>query len=265
MLFSGSLATNVTVRLRSPLNVAVALLTTGGWLAEDAFNTSALTDSALAFLASQTSVKAEVLNVSSANQPPVVSSATATFNGDRSLTVTFVASDPENGTIGADAYISSAGGGAPYNASSKKSLAAAASGLTRSFTWTAAEVASFTAAGQSYTVRVDAFDSASALGQGVTNSFTVTAAATSISGYSPVVGTRGTTINVTVTGSNLPSTLALAILGLGCNNTGSGSPTSKTIPCSIGATLATGQKSVTIKDMPNGTQLFFSATGFTVQ
>lgn len=88
---------------------------------------------------------------------------------------------------------------------------------------------------------------------------------TNISGYSPSVGSRGATVNVTVFGTSLRSTLALAITDLVCNNAGSGSSTSKTIPCSIGESLPIGSRAVTIKDQPGETTLFSAPTGFTVQ
>ena len=127
----------------------------------------------------------------------MIGAAGVVQNGDGSLTVSFTASDPEGGTVGADAYISNAGG-ATFNASSKKSVAAGASGSTRAFTWSKAEADSFMTGGQTYAVRVDAFDRAAAAAQRTTDSFTRTAAANqppTISGLSASQSGVGQAIN----------------------------------------------------------------------
>ena len=113
--------------------------------------------------------------------------------------MTFTASDPEGGTVGADLYISNAGG-TTFNASSKKTLTAAASGTGRSVTWSKAEADSFMTGGQVYAVRVDAFDSAAAQTQRATNSFTRTAAVAVPS--TPIGAAPG---NLTATGPLLGS------------------------------------------------------------
>ncbi len=134
------------------------------------------------------------------NLAPTFSSAVATQNSDGSLTVTFTASDPEGGTVGADLYISNAGG-STFNASSKRTLTAAPSGTGRSVTWTKAEADSFMAGGQAYAVRVDAFDSAGAQTQRATNSFTRI-----LTVVRPLTPTGSAPGNTTTTGPLLGST-----------------------------------------------------------
>lgn len=92
-----------------------------------------------------------------ANQAPTIATVSAIQNADGSLTVAFLASDPEGAVLGVDAYISNAGGAA-FNAGSKKSAAGIMSGTPASITWTRAQADQYMVAGQTYTIAVDAFD-----------------------------------------------------------------------------------------------------------
>jgi hypothetical protein len=78
-----------------------------------------------------------------------------------------------------------------------------------------------------------------------------------VSDFSPKSGTRGTTVIVTVTGTGIPDTLALAIANVSCvNRAFLSSTTTQQFDCSIPASAPLGMALVTVKDRSGGTVVF---------
>lgn len=94
------------------------------------------------------------------NLPVAISAVNLVQNANESLTVSFSLNDPENNTMGIDAYISepnATGSNGVYQFASKKTLTNRTDG-TYAITWTASELSSLATSGSNYSVRLNVFD-----------------------------------------------------------------------------------------------------------
>ena len=186
-------------------------------------------------------------------KPPSVGTVNVTQNTDGSIIATFTATDPENSTIGINGYLSNAGG-ATFNAATKKDPGSAASGTQRSITWSSAEAASYLTAGQTYAVRIDAFDSDNMTEQKASSNFVrINEPNFVVSSFSPNVLTQNQLSTITVFGSGVPNTATLTIADANC-----GSPYGHTAngfyqDC---APIVAGSKSITVKTQPGGSVVY---------
>jgi RHS repeat-associated protein len=146
------------------------------------------------------------------NQPPALSSASATRNADGSVSSSVFASDIDQNSFGIAAYINS--GGNAVTASRKCQIADCTnlnlSNGSYAFSWTASEMATYAAGGGTFTVQFIATDSQGNSSSTLSNTFTVPAPF-SVSGATPLTGVVSTVAPVTVTGAGFTSSMRISL------------------------------------------------------
>jgi hypothetical protein len=90
------------------------------------------------------------------------------------------------------------------------------------------------------------------------NTFTVDPALPNVTGITPVTGSRTVPTTFTISGTNLPSTLALDVAGLACDNVNK--PAFNQITCQASATA--GARTATVKSAPGGTVLYTGSVSY---
>ena len=172
------------------------------------------------------------------NQPPALSSATATRNSDGSVSASVYASDIDKNSFGIQAYITDGSGMAVT--ASRKCLIANCTNLnltdgTHSFSWTAAEMAAYAVGGGTFTVQFIATDSQGNSSTGFSNTFSVPAPF-SVSSAAPLTGVVNTVVPVTVTGTGFTSTIRVSLSnqsGANCAAPSTWNTSSATFSCTL--------------------------------
>ena len=192
------------------------------------------------------------------NQPPSASIGAVTQTAS-TVSVTLNVTDPEGSLVGYDAYLSNNGGtSAGCNPSSKKSGVGLSNGSSQTVTWSNPEAAGYTAAGGTYSVCLDGFDSAGLQSTRVYSAaFTRMGSSAVVSAIAPIGGRLDVLQSFVVTGTNLTSGMGFAMADCECPNNacpevGTGTSTQRTFQCTP---RLPGTKTITVKSGPGGTVL----------
>jgi YD repeat-containing protein len=172
------------------------------------------------------------------NQPPALSSATATRNADGSVSASVYASDIDQNAFGIAAYITDSSGMAV--SVSRKCQVSNCTNLglpngTYSFSWTGAEMATYAAGGGTFTVQFIGTDSENNSSTKLSNTFVVPAPF-SVTGASPLTGQVNTVVPVTVTGTGFSSSIRVSLSnqsGANCASPSTWNATSATFSCTL--------------------------------
>ena len=192
-------------------------------------------------------------------QPPVASISNVVQNADGSLTVNFTVSDPEGNTVGADVYLSNAGGSSFSGREATKRSTGSYNGGNNSITYSATELSQFLTSGQTYTVRLEGFDAYSASSGYKFSAPFVYAGKTSpkVSSVTPMSARLDVPQNFIVTGTDLTAGMGFAVEDCeSVTEQAGGSSTQRTFRCTP---RLPGVKAVVVKTAPSGTSLFDGA------
>ena len=90
------------------------------------------------------------------------------------------------------------------------------------------------------------------------NAFTVDPALPNVTGITPGTGSRVGPTTFTISGTNLPSTLALDVAGLACDNVNK--PAFNKVTCQASTTV--GARTATVKSAPGGIVLYTGSVSY---